>query len=276
MPTFLVAMLAAAGAAAADLDPDAIPQVNGEARDALAGDYAKARDHKAFVIGPSGAWQWTAKKSSDEDAVKQALDKCNRRVAPHKCQPYAIGNEVVLDSAAWAAVLAPYPSAADAAKAKIGIERGQRMHDLVFTTAEGEKRKLSDYRGKIVVLHIWGSWCPPCQREMPSLSRLYASLKDNPAVAFVPIGVKETYSKSKRWADGYGFDLPYVDGDAADSTLSTAEGRSIDFRDIANKVPTTYFLDRNGLVVFQRTNAFYRWEDFMPQIDHLIANGATN
>jgi len=46
--------------------------------------------------------------------------------------------------------------------------------ELNFVDAEGKERKLSDFRGKLVLLNLWATWCAPCVKEMPSLERLQA------------------------------------------------------------------------------------------------------
>lgn len=46
--------------------------------------------------------------------------------------------------------------------------------ELVFADAEGRERKLSEFRGKLVLLNLWATWCAPCVKEMPSLERLQA------------------------------------------------------------------------------------------------------
>jgi thiol:disulfide interchange protein len=49
----------------------------------------------------------------------------------------------------------------------------ERLETLSFTTADNAAvHRLSDYRGKVVVLNIWATWCPPCRREMPELNRI--------------------------------------------------------------------------------------------------------
>ena len=54
--------------------------------------------------------------------------------------------------------------------------------DFALKDLDGKTRRLSDYRGKVVLLNFWGSWCPPCRREMPSMERLYQNLKTEPFV----------------------------------------------------------------------------------------------
>ncbi len=48
--------------------------------------------------------------------------------------------------------------------------------DLAFVDAEGKERSLAEFRGKLVLLNLWATWCAPCVREMPSLQRLQARL----------------------------------------------------------------------------------------------------
>jgi thiol-disulfide isomerase/thioredoxin len=60
-----------------------------------------------------------------------------------------------------------------------------RLPDLAFLDAEGKPRKLSDWRGKTVLVNLWATWCVPCRKEMPALDSLQAQLggKDFEVVA---------------------------------------------------------------------------------------------
>ena len=51
-----------------------------------------------------------------------------------------------------------------------------RLPDLAFEDAEGKARKLSDWRGKTVLVNLWATWCVPCRREMPALDHLQVKL----------------------------------------------------------------------------------------------------
>ncbi len=48
--------------------------------------------------------------------------------------------------------------------------------ELQFTDSDGQPRSLADFRGKVVLLNIWATWCLPCREEMPTLDRLQAAL----------------------------------------------------------------------------------------------------
>src|SRR5213079_2500137 len=60
-----------------------------------------------------------------------------------------------------------------------------RLPDLAFWDAEGKPRKLSEWRGKTVLVNLWATWCVPCRKEMPALNSLQAKLggKDFEVVA---------------------------------------------------------------------------------------------
>jgi thiol-disulfide isomerase/thioredoxin len=51
-----------------------------------------------------------------------------------------------------------------------------RLPDLAFEDADGKPRKLSDWRGRTVLVNLWATWCVPCRKEMPALDRLQARL----------------------------------------------------------------------------------------------------
>jgi peroxiredoxin len=60
------------------------------------------------------------------------------------------------------------------------INVGQQAPDFVLKDENGNRLKLSDYQGKLVFLHFWASWCPPCVKEAQDLERLKNVMKDKP------------------------------------------------------------------------------------------------
>jgi thiol-disulfide isomerase/thioredoxin len=56
------------------------------------------------------------------------------------------------------------------------LEASEAVPETVFGNAAGDEVTLADFRGKVVLLNLWATWCGPCMREMPSLDRLQAAL----------------------------------------------------------------------------------------------------
>lgn len=62
-------------------------------------------------------------------------------------------------------------------------DKQKAFPDFSFALSpEGQTVKLSDYRGKMVLLNFWATWCPPCRREMPDLDELYRKYQDSGVV----------------------------------------------------------------------------------------------
>jgi cytochrome c biogenesis protein CcmG/thiol:disulfide interchange protein DsbE len=105
-------------------------------------------------------------------------------------------------------------------------------------TVQGPDRTVSlhDYRGKIVVLNFWATWCPPCVEEMPSLVKLQANMKDRITVLAVSVDVDDT--AYHRFIKDHNVDLLTVrDGDQRSNALYGTF-----------KFPETYIIDRKGTI----------------------------
>lgn len=238
------------------------PQLGADGR----GDYERylaGRDHRAFAIAPGGAWGWTADAASRGDAQDTALSACQDNT-PMKCVLYAVDGKTVFDAKAWPRLWGPYLDAAAAQRAPVGRRPGERFPDLAFTAPDHVRSSIAALRGKVVVLHFWGSWCGPCRREMPDLQKLYGQMKGRGDLAFVLLQVREGFDVSRRWAESQALRLPFYDSGAAagDPALRTADGARIGDRDIAMSFPTTYVLDKRGIVVFSHVGPVPDWSEY--------------
>jgi len=116
-------------------------------------------------------------------------------------------------------------------------ESPRSLPDIQFENGQGEAMSLADFRGKVVLLNIWATWCAPCRREMPTLERLQAELggEDFEVVALsidrngLPV-VKEFYEELGLQQLGM-----YIDPSGKASRELSALG-----------VPTTLLIDRDG------------------------------
>ncbi len=242
-----------------------IPHVNKLARESYTSGYQFADEYKAFAIAPGGAWSWSAGKSSREEAVASALHGCGS-YTQQQCVLFAVSDKVVFDRDAWPTLWRPYLNAQQAAKASVGINRGNRFHNLQLKR-DGQTLKLSDLRGKVAVLHFWGSWCPHCLRELPSLQTLYDTLvQQKIEVQVVLVQVRESYSKSQDWLQSRELSLPGYDSgavDEMDKSIRLADGSRLDDRKLARVFPSTFVLDGNGVVIFSHVGPVDDWMEYL-------------
>ncbi len=230
--------------------------------------YRQAAGHKAFAIAPGGSWAWRGELPSADLARNSVLADCRRHTA-QSCFVYSIDNEVVFDAAGWRQAWGPYLDRAQAERAATGVKRGERFPDLAMAAPGGRRVTLSDLRGKVVLLHFWGSWCPPCQREMPDLQGLYGELGKTKDIAFVLLPVREPFSKAQKWARERRVRMPLYDGGpsvARDKAFRLASGGSLADREVAKVFPTTYVLDKRGVVLFTHVGPVSRWSEYAPML----------
>jgi len=150
--------------------------------------------------------------------------------------------------------LRPFPTPETA---PIGIEVGMRCPNLIFQDKQGQRKELRDYRGKIVFLSFMASWCPYCQREMPSKQKLYDDLKNDKGIVFVLLTTRNDFDDSKRWAKSIGYSLPIY------MSIRLGDGLNV------GRIPRTLILDRNGIVVMSKTGEEY-WGYWLEPIQDLI------
>lgn len=265
------------GAAARAADPvgdaRAVPHLSERGRASYL-QFLAAEPHRAFAIAPGGGWAWRAGLDSGEAALAAALAAC-RQHTEQRCVPYAVDNRVVFDAAAWRTLWRPYATAAAAKRLPEGTRRGERFPDLAWRTPGGAAGRLADLRGKVVVLHFWGSWCPPCLREMPELAKLHAALEDVPDIRFVLVPVREPFQRAKDWAARKGIRLPLYDPGLRsedDAELPLAGGGRLPDRQVARMFPTTYVLDRHGVVLFSHVGETLRWPEYAPFLEDAAAH----
>jgi thiol-disulfide isomerase/thioredoxin len=256
----LIACCPPALAGPADAVP---PQIEGKGRYDYS-IFAASTVHRAFAIAPGGTWGWKADAESREQAGEAALAACQGHTV-QRCVLYAVDDDVVFDAKTWPTLWGPYKTRDEAGKAATGRGRGERFPDLQFRDGTGKTMKLSSLRGKVVVLHFWASWCGPCRTEMPDLQALGEALRDRSDVAFVLLQVRESFDVARQWAAKQGLRLPLFDsgsGGESDDAFTLADGGKLRDREIANRFPTTYVLDKHGVVLFSHVGPVARWAEY--------------
>lgn len=235
--------------------------------------FQTADKHRAFAIAPGGSWGWKAEASTLESAVEEALLACQNQTE-QKCVLYATNDNVVFDAKIWATLWRPYLNRASAMHAPVGTARGARFYDLAFRDVAGKPVRLSNLRGKVVLLHFWGSWCPPCQRELPELEKLQKSLRQSSDIKMVLLQVREDISTSRNAIKRQHLQLALHDSESkksSDAFFKLADGMTLHDRDIAAVFPSTYVLDKHGIVLFSHFGPLSDWLAYLPLLQDAVA-----
>lgn len=105
-----------------------------------------------------------------------------------------------------------------------------------FNVSDGDTRiHLSDYKGQVVILNFWATWCAPCLDELPSLQRLQAQM---PNVRIIAVSIDDDADAYRSFKRQYNLNLQSVrDG---------SEGANLKFGSV--RVPETFVLDRSGVM----------------------------
>ncbi len=127
------------------------------------------------------------------------------------------------------------PAAATATGPMLG--QGKPAHDFSLNDPSGRSVRLSDLRGKVVLVNLWATWCPPCQAEMPDLAAVYQAHSNE---GLVILGVDD--SELSETVTGFlaRNPLPYPVLLDPDSRVARAYG--VDY------LPVSFLIDRNGIL----------------------------
>ncbi len=121
------------------------------------------------------------------------------------------------------------------------IAEGDQAPEFRLSTLDGKQVSLSDFRGKVVMVHFWATWCPPCVEELPTIERLYRALQ---GTDFVLLAVS-------------------VDQGGPDAVVSFMKKHNLTIPVLLDpgapvahsygtfKFPETYILDRSGVVRYK-------------------------
>lgn len=111
------------------------------------------------------------------------------------------------------------------------------MSNFELADIDNQWISLSDYKGQVVLINTWASWCPPCREEMPDLNAFYNQYKDQ---GFVVLAINggEAPSIARQFAIDYRLNFPVL----VDPDYRVIDGMKID------SYPTSIVVDRDGIV----------------------------
>lgn len=126
---------------------------------------------------------------------------------------------------------------------------------------DGKKRELTDFKGKVVFINFWATWCPPCTAEMPAIDQLHEQLKADTNIIFLMIDADHNFGKSIPFIQKHGYGLPLAQANSyvPDNILGSA-------------LPTTVVFDKTGKMVFRHEGmADYSDDKFAKYIKQLAS-----
>lgn len=131
-----------------------------------------------------------------------------------------------------------------------------------FPTLEGDTASLADYSGQVVVLNLWGTWCPPCRREIPDLVELQERIEPRGGTVIGLAVDSGEPSSIREFAEDFGMNYPVWYG----------EGQDVVSHYRAMGYPTTLLIDREG-VIRERRLGPQTAESLMEDLEPLLAEG---
>jgi peroxiredoxin len=138
------------------------------------------------------------------------------------------------------------------------VKVGQMAPDFTLQTPDGETIKLSDLRGKPVMVNFWATWCGPCKIEMPLFIDAYNKNKDK--LVILGVDVQEQPAQVKAFAEQMGLNFPLViDPTGEVSTIYQVRG-----------LPTTIFVNAEGIVEAAHRGAILNRPQLEPYLAQIL------
>ena len=114
----------------------------------------------------------------------------------------------------------------------------QAAPDFVLKDVYGKEVRLSDFRGKIVVLNFWATWCGPCRKEMPDFIELQKEY-GNDGLQFIGIALDQEGADKVR---------PFVERNKISYPILIGNNEIADKYGGMNAIPVTFLIDRKGMI----------------------------
>ncbi len=140
------------------------------------------------------------------------------------------------------------------------VNVGQPAPDFELTTFSGETYRLSAYRGSVVVINFWASWCESCKPEAKDLEAAYQFYKPRGDVLFLGVDYVDTEPEALAYLEEFG--ITYPNGPDLRTEISQA------FR--IRGVPETFIIDQEGVITHLKIGPFRSLEEILAAIDPLL------
>jgi thiol-disulfide isomerase/thioredoxin len=119
----------------------------------------------------------------------------------------------------------------------------QKAANFSLKSADGKLYELKQYKGKVVVVNFWATWCGPCRKEIPDFIEAYKKYK-NKGLVIIGISVDQ---------DGWTKVTPYVEESKINYPVVLGTEQVVENYGGINAIPTTFIVDKNGYIADQHT-----------------------
>lgn len=126
----------------------------------------------------------------------------------------------------------------DAETAVVKLDEN-KAPDFALKSFDGKIVKLSDYKGKVVIIDFWATWCPPCRKGIPDLISIQNDYKNDVVIIGISLDGEKTLKDVPGFVKSYGINYPIVYGD--DKVVAAYGG--------IEGIPTAFVVDKKGNVV---------------------------
>ena len=130
--------------------------------------------------------------------------------------------------------------------------------DVVGTTLDGERFRLADHRGQVVVVNVWATWCGPCRVELPGFVDVQREMRDD-GVQFVGLAVDGDASVVQDYAEAEALNFPQI---ASQRIAARAFP--------GNVIPRTYLIDKQGRIRYTHSGVLLKWS-LRDALERLVA-----
>ena len=134
---------------------------------------------------------------------------------------------------------APLPQTQEQVEASTIAKQGTMAPDFTVELFDGKTLKLSELRGKVVLVNFWATWCPPCREELTRVQKEIIDRFAGKEFVFLPISRGEEYNTVAAFRKRMGYDF----------TMGLDPDQKIFRRYATNYIPRNFLIDRDGKVV---------------------------
>jgi len=148
------------------------------------------------------------------------------------------------------------------------LGKGDKVPEFTLTTfsdsqhPQGQDIKLSDLKGKVVLVNFWASWCKPCESEAADLEAAWRYYQPRGDVVFLGVDYVDTEPEARSYLAK--FDITYTNGPDLGTRISQLFNRNLG-------VPETYIIDQQGILTYVQIGPFVSVAEIQSHIDPLLA-----